>query len=262
MISVVLATFNEENNIEKCLKSVKSFADEIIVVDGSSTDNTRALAKKLGAKVIKTTNKKNFHINKQLAMNKARGQLVLQIDADEAVDEELATFIKKTHQQVLKQKNFSQKDEVAWWIKRRNLFMGRWLKKGGQYPDPVIRLFVNGKAGLPQKDVHEQMWVDGQTGMADGHLWHYSYPNFAIYLHKFNTYTSFKAQQLTAAQLKINPFSFINYLIVKPIVTFFKLYFRHKGFVDFWPGFVFALFSALHHVVAYLKFWELKLGED
>ncbi len=150
MISVVLATFNEENNIEKCLKSVKSFADEIIVVDGSSTDNTRALAKKLGAKVIKTTNKKNFHINKQLAMNKARGQLVLQIDADEAVDEELATFIKKTHQQVLKQKNFSQKDEVAWWIKRRNLFMGRWLKKGGQYPDPVIRLYVHGKAGLPQ----------------------------------------------------------------------------------------------------------------
>ena len=262
MISVVLATFNEENNIEKCLKSVKSFADEIIVVDGSSTDNTRALAKKLGAKVIKTTNKKNFHINKQLAMNKARGQLVLQIDADEAVDEELATFIKKTHQQVLKQKNFSQKDEVAWWIKRRNLFMGRWLKKGGQYPDPVIRLFVNGKAGLPQKDVHEQMWVDGQIGMADGHLWHYSYPSFAVYLHKFNTYTSFKAQQLTAAKLKINPFTFINYLIVKPIVTFVKLYFRHKGFMDLCPGFVFALFSALHHVVAYLKFWELKLGED
>ena len=95
MISVVLATHNEAHNIDKCLNSVKNFADEIIVVDGNSTDETRSLAKKFGARVIKTTNKKNFHINKQLAMDKAKGQLVLQIDADEAVDEELADLLKK-----------------------------------------------------------------------------------------------------------------------------------------------------------------------
>lgn len=262
MISVVLATHNEANNIEKCLNSVKSFADEIIVVDGNSTDETRSLAKKFGARVIKTTNKKNFHINKQLAMDKAKGQLVLQIDADEAVDEELADFIKKTDQRVSKQKKFGHNDTVAWWIKRRNLFMGRWLKKGGQYPDPVIRLYVNGKAGLPQKDIHEQMWVDGHIGMADGHLWHYSNPTFSVYLHKFNTYTSFKAQQLLESGLKINPITFINYLLIKPLVTFLKLYLRHKGIVDGWPGFVFALFSGLHYPIAYLKCWELTLGEN
>jgi glycosyltransferase involved in cell wall biosynthesis len=262
MISVVLATHNEAQNIEKCLNSVKAFADEIIVVDGDSTDETRSLAKKFGARVINTTNKKNFHINKQLAINKAKGQLLLQIDADEAVDEELADFIKKTDKKVSKQKKFSQSDTVAWWIKRRNLFMGRWLKKGGQYPDPVIRLFINGKAGLPQKDIHEQMWVDGQTATAKGHLWHYSNPTFAVYLHKFNTYTSFKAQQLLEAGLKVNPITFIDYMLIKPIITFLKLYIRHKGVLDAWPGFVFALFSGLHHLIAYLKFWELTLEEN
>ncbi len=262
MISVVLATHNEADNIEKCLNSVKDFADEIIVVDGDSTDNTRQLAKKFGAKVTKTSNKKNFHINKQLAMDKAKGHLVLQIDADEAVDEELADFIKKTDKNLSKQKKANPNAPVAWWIRRHNLFMGRWLKKGGQYPDPVIRLYVNGKAGLPQQDVHEQMWVDGQTGVAEGHLWHYSNPTFHVYLYKFNTYTSFKAQQLVDAKLKINPFTFINYIFIKPLITFLKLYIRHKGFLDAWPGFVFALFSALHHPMAYLKCWELKLGED
>jgi glycosyltransferase involved in cell wall biosynthesis len=261
MISVVLATHNEEKNIEKCLASVKNFAGEIIVVDGDSTDQTRALAKKMGARVIKTSNKANFHINKQQAMDEAKGQLILQLDADEAVDEELAAFIKETAKKISKKKQFTNKDAVAWWIRRRNLFMGRWLKKGGQYPDPVIRLYVKGKAGLPQKDVHEQMWVDGQTAMADGHLWHYSNPSFSDYLRKFNTYTSLKAQQLKDKGLKVNPLTFINYIFIKPIITFLKLYIRHKGFMDGWPGFVFALFSGLHHLVAYLKFWELKRGE-
>jgi hypothetical protein len=140
--------------------------------------------------------------------------------------------------------------------------MGRWLKKGGQYPDPVIRLYINGKARLPQKDVHEQMWVDGHAGMAKGHLWHYSNPTFSVYLHKFNTYTSFKAQQLLEKGLKVNPITFIDFMLIKPTVTFLKLYIRHKGIVDGWPGFVFALFSGLHHLMAYLKFWELKRGEN
>ena len=256
MISVVLATYNEEKNIEQCLSSVKSFADEIIVVDGSSKDKTRDIAKSMGAKVIKTTNKKNFHINKQMAMDAAKGDLVLQLDADEAVDDDLIKFIKKIEKQLKDKKDPKQ---VAWWVKRKNLFCGRWLRKGGQYPDPVIRLYVNGKAFLPQKDVHEQMVVEGEIGTADGHLWHYSYPKFSDYIRKFNTYTSFKAQQLYDAGLKLNPLTFINYVFIKSTYTFLKIYLRHKGFVDGWQGFVFALFSGLHHSIAYIKFWELKV---
>src|SRR6185369_4175203 len=174
MISIVLATHNEAKNIEMCLSAVKDWADEIIVVDGESTDDTVKLAKKFGAKVISTTNKSNFHINKQMAMDKAKGDLVLQLDADEVVDDQLRQFIVNTHQRILRKEVLP----AAWWIKRKNLFFGRFLTKGGQYPDPVIRLYQKGKAHLPQKDVHEQMVVDGEVDWADGHFLHYSNPTF------------------------------------------------------------------------------------
>jgi len=252
MISVVLAVHNEVKNLKRCLDSVKDFADEIIVVDGESTDETVKIAKSFKAKIISTTNKTNFHINKQLGLNVAKGELVLQLDADEVVDGELKKFILKTAKSDL---NGQPK---AWWLKRKNLFLGKWLKKGGQYPDPVIRLFVNGFAKLPARDVHEQMQVEGEIGRAEGHLLHYSNPTFTDYLEKFNRYTSFKAQQLKELNYSINLINSINYLLIKPFATWFSLYFRHKGFMDGFPGFVFALFSGLHHLVAYLKLWELK----
>jgi glycosyltransferase involved in cell wall biosynthesis len=258
MISVVLAVHNEEKNIERCLAAVQSFADEIILVDGESTDETVKLAKKLHARIISTTNKENFHINKQMAMDAAKGDLILQLDADEVVDEELAGFIQKVAAG-------EQAEIAAWWIKRRNWFLGRFLKKGGQYPDPVIRLYRQGKASLPQKDVHEQMVVDGKIGWAEGHLLHYGNPTFADYLRKWNTYTSFKAQQLKEAGVKVNLWNSYKYIKLMPLMTWFSLYIRHKGFMDGLAGWVFAAFSGLHHAAAYLKLWELyekeKLGQ-
>lgn len=253
MFSVVLATHNEAANLEKCLAPLKGIADEMIIADGESTDDTVAIAKKLGVKVISTTNKPNFHINKQIAMDAAKGDLILQLDADEIVDEELIQFIKKIEANSAE----DQKEFNAWWIRRKNFFMGSFLKKGGQYPDPVIRLYRKGKAKLPQKDVHEQMVVEGQVGWAAGHFLHYGNPTFNDYLRKFNTYTSFKAQQLKEAGVKITWFNSINYLFIKPSTTFFSLFVRHKGFVDGVPGLVFAWFSGFHHFVAYLKLWEL-----
>lgn len=280
MISVVLATHNEEKNIERCLKAVQDFADEIVIVDGESSDNTVKLAKKFGAKVISTTNKANFHINKQMGNQAAKGDLILQLDADEVVDEELKKFIKKIHNVILEEHSDDripldsitsssrtptsfQSDKKnnfpsAWSIARKNLFLGKFLTKGGQYPDAVIRLFVNGKAYLPAKDVHEQMVVEGEIEMAEGHLIHYANPTFQDYLRKLNTYTSFKASQLDEQKIQISFINSINYLLWKPFATWFSIFLRHKGFVDGLPGFVFALFSGLHHVVAYLKLWELK----
>jgi len=257
MISVVLATYNEEENIERCLKSISKVADEVIVVDGSSTDATVAIAKKLGAKVISTTNKPNFHINKQMAMDEASGDLVLQMDADEEIDQSLITFIKKQHQLVSEQ-DVSQLEPKAWYIKRKNHFLGKWLSKGGQYPDPVIRLYVNGYARLPQKDVHEQMTVDGTTATAQGHILHYPNKTFQNYLtHSFNRYTTLTAQTLYKNRVTPSARTAFSYLFIKPISTFTSLYFRHKGFVDGIPGLIFATFSGLHHAMAYLKLVEL-----
>lgn len=257
MISVALATYNEEKNIRRCLNSVVSWVDEVIVVDGSSTDSTPKLARSLGAKLINTTNKPNFHINKQMAMDKSKGDLILQLDADEEVDQELKDFILKTHDYILSKSKLPQDYPAAWSIKRQNLFLGTYLKKGGQYPDPVIRLYRKGKARLPLKDVHEQMEVDGKVAWAEGHLIHYANPSFNDYIRKFDTYTSFKATQLKESGLKPSFGTGTSYLLLKPIATWFSLYVRHKGFMDGLPGFVFASFSGLHHAVAYIKLWEI-----
>jgi len=268
MLSIVLATYNEEKNIKRCLSTnlVKNIADEVIVVDGSSTDETRDIATGLGARVIKTSNKPNFHINKQMAMDEAKGDLVLQLDADEVTDEELEDFIVSINSKIEKFKKenslwanvWKKSNPVAWEIPRKNLFLGTWLKKGGQYPDPLIRLYINGFAKLPQKDVHEQMKVDGRVEWAGGHLLHYANPSFKDYLRKFNTYTSFKAEQLFEDKLAVNPLNALNYIFYKPIKTFFMLFLRHRGYVDGIPGLIFAVMSGMHHAIAFLKLWELK----
>ncbi len=256
MISVVLATHNEEKNIQRCLEAVKSFADEIIVVDGASTDQTVTIAKRFGAQITSTTNKPLFHINKQMAMDMAKGELVLQLDADEVVDKELARCIQKIHTQIISEK-LSSALPSAWWIRRKNWFLSRFLTKGGQYPDPVIRLYQKGKAHLPQKDVHEQMQVDGEVGFAKGHLLHYSSPTFNVYLRKWNDYATLKAKELLAQKRSISAGNAVYFLLFKPVITFLSIFVRHKGFVDGIPGFIFALYSGLLFPVAYLKYWEM-----
>lgn len=248
-LSLVLATYNEEKNIKSCLDSVKSIADEIVVVDGSSQDKTRQIARQFGARVYKTENRPMFHTNKQMAIDQANNEWILQLDADEVVTLKLLSEIREI-------KKKGSKKYSAFFLKRKNIFLGSWLKKGGQYPDPVIRLFKNGKARLPQKSVHEQMKVDGEVGMLKGHLIHNTAPSFDRYLTNANRYTSLTASDLMKNGVIISPKTFFSYLVAKPITTFFALFIRHKGFLDGFAGFIFALFSGIHWQIAYLKLWE------
>ena len=249
-LSVALATYNEEGNLPRCLESVKSFADEIVVVDGSSEDKTRQIARRYGARVIKTVNRPMFHTNKQMAIDAASSDWILQLDADEQVDEELAKEIVSV---IKKGSPFS-----AFAIKRKNFFLGTWLHKGGQYPDPVIRLFRKGKAYLPQRSVHEKMEVKGRVEQLNGHLRHFTAPTFSRYLTNANRYTSLTAEELNRKKLALNSGNFLEYFFIRPLVTFVRIYIRHKGFLDGFPGFIFALFSGLHWQIAYMKYWEAK----
>jgi len=248
-LSIVLATYNEEENIKNCLNSVKDLADEIIVVDGSSTDKTAEIAKKLGAKVFVVSNKMMFHKNKQLGLEKAVGEWILQLDADERLTTELKQEIKSSiinHQSSID----------GYYLPRKNYFLGKFLKKGGQYPDYVIRLVRKGKAHFPCKSVHEQIRIEGKTGYLKNDLIHLTAPSFSRYLQNSNRYTSLTAQELLKENTPLNFFSQLNYLFWKPLKTFFLLYFRHKGFIDGFPGFVFAIFSGFHHLIAFVKYWE------
>ena len=235
-LSVVLATRNEEENITRCINSVKDIASEIIVFDEYSTDKTRELAEKSGAKVFLEPHHDIFHITKQKALEKAKGEWILQLDADEVVDIELAKFIDKIHEEIpelVRDDNASS--HKAWWLKRKNLFLGRWLKKGGQYPDYTPRLYKKGFGRLPAKDVHEQAEVKGTTGHLKNDLLHVRDKSFSQYLERFNRYTDLIATQMNHA-------SFVNNMFFKPVWWFLKVYFRHRGYVDGFPGFVFALY--------------------
>lgn len=272
-ISVVLATYNEEENIKSCLDSVKDWVDEIIIVDEESTDKTTEIAKKMGAKVFIEKHEPIFHVTKNKAMKKATSDWVLQLDADERVTKEMKTEILGIMSEnyfgydrwvsPLRQKlGLSlapmplSEPASAYWLPRKNYFLGRYLKHTGQYPDPVIRLFQRGKAALPAKDVHEQMIVNGKVGWLKSDLDHYATPNFARYLLREDRYSSLHATELKNQKVKITVYNTLKYLFFKPVFTFLSLYFRHRGFLDGFPGFVFSLYSGLHHAFSYMKLWE------
>lgn len=246
-LSIAIATFNEEKNIRDCLESVR-WAHELVVVDGSSTDKTVEIAKKYTNKVITTTNKPMFHINKNMAIDTCTGSWILQLDADERVPPEVKN-------EILKVIN-SNPAENGFWIRRKNYFLGKFLKKGGQYPDPVIRLFKIGKGRLPEKSVHEQIKIEGKVGWLKNDLIHLAYPSFFSYLHRSNRYTTHDAEKMLKGEIKVAQPKFLQYFLIKPFTTFFNIYIRHKGFMDGFAGFVFASFSAFHYFTTYVKYKE------
>lgn len=247
-LSVVLATFNEEENLPDCLASVKDLADEIIVVDGSSTDKTAEIARQYGARVVIAKNLPNFHINKQRAIEMATKDWILQLDADERVSAELAKEIKEKIGNSVN----------GYWIPRKNWFLWRFLMKGGQYPDYMLRLYARGKGRLPQKDVHEQAEVEGKIGYISAPLLHYPYKNFSSYICKWNRYNGLFAGkirgELKDASIVRKVLYGFGYLIIKPPHWFLTSYIRHKGFMDSWDGFIFSFFSSLRFPVSYLRY--------
>lgn len=248
LLSVVLATHNEEANLGRCLDSVQSLAGEIVIVDGESTDKTVEVAKKYRAKIITTTNKANFHINKNIAITAAKGEWILQLDADEVVSPELSSEISYV---INHQSTFN-----GYWLNRKNWFLDRFLTKGGQYPDPTLRLYRKGFGKLPAHDVHEQAHVTGPVGKLNSDLLHYRDLSFDKYLEGFNRYSSLIATRFAEKITPFNIFYVIYYLFIKPLSIFISIYFRHRGYVDGYPGFVFALFSGLIYSVAYIKYWQ------
>jgi len=267
-LSLCIATFNEEKNIHYPLDSALDIADEIIIVDGGSNDKTVEVSKSYGSKVkiISADNPVMFHKNKQKAIEAAKGEWILQLDADEELTDELKTEIKETihrnfqfpisnfqtnsKSQISKLK---QKEIVAYWIPRKNWFLTEFLMKGGQYPDYTIRLYKNGMAKFPCRDVHENVEIQGEIGYLQSPILHYADPDFSRYLLRWERYTTAEVERMPR-ETKLN---FFNYIFWKPKITFFMMYFRHKGFMDGFAGFVFALFSSLRFIVIYIK-WRVR----
>lgn len=242
-LSIAIATYNEAKKIARTLQSVSGWADETVVADGNSTDKTGEIVKTFTDKIFYKENELMFHKNKNAAIEKCTGEWILFLDADEVVTNEL----KKEITAAIENSNF-----VGYDMPRANYFLGRFLKKGGQYPDTRVRLFKNGKGRWPCKTVHEQIEVDGNIGHLKNDLLHYSYENFGEYWKKADTYTSLTATEIQKEKTN-TVVKFLKYMVWLPLYTFYNIYIRHRGYVDLWQGFLFALFSGIHFPVAYIK---------
>ena len=280
-LSIALATYNEEANIERCLKAINDIADEIIIVDGGSTDNTAEIAKNYNAKITITDNPPVFHVNKQKALDLCTGQWILQLDADEIVTdklkEEINKILKMTDDEIdIYQDNLPQKklflrhqklveerdgligenggEYSAFYIPRLNYFLGKYLKYGGVYPDGVIRLIKKGKASFPCKSVHEQIAIEGKVGWLNSDLIHMADPTFKRYLQRNNRYINLITTELRETHLPKNLWSSLLYFVVKPIHWFLLTLIRHKGILDGYQGIIFSFFSALRFPRAYWRY--------
>lgn len=242
-ISVCLATFNEERNIKECLESVK-WADEIVVVDGTSSDKTVALAKKYTPKVIVRENPLMFHLNKQKAFEAATKDWILYLDADERVDEKL----KKEILAAIEKKSFN-----GFWIPRKNIIFGKWIKHSLWHPDHQLRLFRRGKAHLPCKSVHEQPELTGKAGYFKNPLIHEHYRTISQYVEKLNNlYTENDMRVFLRKKKKVHWYDAIRF----PTEDFFSTFFAREGYKDGLHGLVLSILQAFSTFVTFAKLWE------
>lgn len=229
-ISVVIIAINAERYLKKCLASV-SWADEVIMIENDSTDNTVAIAKKMGAKVIQHA-WMGWAKQKNLAISKTKNNWVLSLDIDEILDEKLTQAIK----------NADYESFTGFEFNRQNFFAGQWVRHCGWYPDWQLRLFKKDTMQYELKEVHEYVKPVGKIGRLEGNLVHYTYASNQEYFTKLENYTTLDAQYLFKQKKEWS----LIYQILKPLKEFWEKYFSQKGYLDGWLGLKISLFSAYY----------------
>jgi len=237
-LSAVLITRNAAGQLDECLASV-AFCDEIVVVDSGSEDATREIAERHGARVIQAQ-WRGFGPQKQFAVEQARNDWVLCIDADERVSEDLRKSILAA---------LSAPAFAAWRFARCNKFMGRYLRHGEGYPDWSLRLFDRRVARWSDDPVHEKVLAGGDVGTLQGDLLHESAESLETYLAKQNRYSSLAAIEALARGEGAS----VIHLLLSPALRFVKFYFFRLGLLDGLPGLVHILVGCGASFAKYAK---------
>jgi glycosyltransferase involved in cell wall biosynthesis len=279
-LSVVIITYNEEANIARTLTSVQPLVSdgkgEIIVVDSGSTDRTVEIAKSFGAKVFVEV-WKGYAAQKNSAIDKAVGDWILSLDADEEADpplvEEISWLLRAIpawekngmpvdndpDSRELRDRGteigLDEDDLNGFLIPRKNYFLGKRIRHGGFWPDSKLRLFRRGSGKFQDQIVHETIAISGVTSAVQrGALLHHSYPTLADYLNHMNRYSSLGAA-MVAARGRVR-FSAFN-IVLRPLATFVYNYFFRLGFLDGREGLLLHLYHATYVSWKYAKAWEL-----
>ena len=242
-LSVIIIAKNESENIADCIKSA-NFADEVVVLDSGSSDNTNAIAKKLGAKVF---NKpwKGYGQHKNLAIQLAKHEWIFSLDADERITPALKKEIIKT----INQSHLNVYD-----VPRRSLFVSRFINYSGWQPDRTKRLFKKGSARFSEHQVHEHLITQHEIGHLTEPLIHYSYRDFETVLKKINVYSSLGASDLKNRGKKGS----LKKALFHAFWAFIRTYFLRLGFLDGREGLMLAISVAEGTYYRYIKLMYLK----
>jgi len=243
-VTACIITRNEEVNLPDCLASVK-WADEIVVVDSRSTDRTREIAAAAGARVIE----RDFpgHIEqKNFAVEQAKNDWVLSIDADERLSPELAASVQKALE--------DPAPAEAYEFARLTYHVGRPIRHGGWYPDRKTRLFDRRKARWGGRNPHDHVEVQGRTARIAGDLHHYSYRSISDHLRQIDFFTDIAAKEKRARGERA---SFAK-MALRPAWKFLRMYILRAGFLDGLPGFIVAATGAYYVFLKYAKVRELE----
>lgn len=246
-ISAVIITFNEEKNIARCLHSVSEVADEIVVVDSFSTDRTEEICQQTKVRWIQ--NEFEGHIQqKNYAMQQAKHDIVLSLDADEALSEEAIAHLKQV-------KEHWQAD--AYFINRLTNYCGQWIHHCGWYPDRKIRLWDRRKGRWGGVNPHDSVIMQhhATTQRMQGNLLHYSFPTLSSHAQTANHFSEIAAQEAFSRGKRVHWFV---HILCNPFFTFLKKYFFQRGFMDGYYGFVICILSAHSNFLKYTKLYELQ----
>jgi len=247
-VSVVVITKNEEENIESCLKSA-SFADEIVVLDDSSTDKTVAKARAFTDKVF--TKKMDIEgAHRNYAYSLAKNDWVLSLDADERISAELAQELEALMKRPMNDK--------AYTIPIKTYIGDRWIRYSGWYPAPKVRLFDKRCFTYEEVEVHPRVFIQGSCGHLKGDIIHYSYKDFHDFFVSLNNQTTLEARKWFKERRKIGFWKMYR----KFVDRFLKAYIRKQGFRDGFLGLMISYAAGLYQVMSYAKYTEMLARED
>ena len=245
-LSVAIVAFNEEANLGRTLASVR-WAEEVVVVDSGSTDRTRDIAREFGAKVVHES-WRGYVAQKNFALEFCTQDWILALDADEEVSPGLADEVRGVVSAPGKIEGYS--------IPRQNLFLGRWMRHGGFYPDPKLRLFRRGAGYSTGFDPHDryELKSQGPVKRLRHPMVHYTYPTLTLYLEHMNRYSSLGAKMAVGKGYR--RFNLLN-IVLRPLATFIYNYFCRLGFLDGREGLLLHMYHAVYVSWKYAKAWEL-----
>jgi glycosyltransferase involved in cell wall biosynthesis len=246
-VSAVVITFNEEERLRACLESL-AWADELVVVDAESSDKTVQIAREFTDRVW-VRPWPGFASQKNFALERATGDWILSVDADEEVSPELRG-------EVGAMLEGTEKGADGYQVPRRNIFWGHWVRHGGLYPDWQLRLFRRGRGRFVDHAVHESVEVTGTIGRFRAPLVHRSYRDVADFLARADRYSTLAAE----AWVRSGRPARLSDLVWRPVGRFLGMYVGRAGFLDGWRGFLLACLYAYYVFIRSAKVWERARG--